>query len=58
MICGAVVYHVPGNEFMSSYCGLEAGHEGQCRYVPPESLVQICKQVLIERGEVVECPQT
>ena len=53
MKCGKVVYHVPGNEFISGYCGLQEGHEGQCRLIPAESIVQICKQILIERGEVI-----
>ena len=53
MTCDKVVYLIPGNEFISSYCGLEPGHKGECRYVPPESIVQICKQALVERGEVV-----
>ena len=63
MTCGKVVYHVPGNDLISGYCGLEANlydpenevwyHEGPCRFVPNESLVQLCKRVLIERGEVV-----
>ena len=51
--CGKVVYHVPGNEFISTYCGLPDGHKEPCRYIPEESLVQICKQILLERGEVI-----
>lgn len=53
MTCGKVVYHVPGNEFVSSYCGLPEGHTEPCRVVPMESIIQICKKILIQRGEVV-----
>ena len=53
MTCGKVVYLVPGNEFLSSYCGLVLGHKEPCRYVPEEYVVRICKQILIERGEVI-----
>ena len=53
MICGKVVYQVPGNEFISGYCGLQFGHKEPCRYIPDEYVVQICKQILIDRGEVV-----
>lgn len=57
MRCNKVVYHVPGNKFISAYCCLEEGHEERdgtsCRYIPEESLVQLCKQILLDRGEVV-----
>ena len=53
MTCGKVVYPISGNEFISGYCGLTTGHEGQCKIVPEEFIVQICKQVLLERGEVI-----
>jgi len=53
MTCGKVIYHVPSNEFISSYCSLEPGHKGKCRYIPEEYIVQICKEILIERGEVI-----
>ena len=53
MTCGKVVYHVPSNDLISGYCGLQEGHEGQCKFVPEENVVQLCKQILIERGEVI-----
>ena len=53
MTCNKVVYHIPGNTFISTYCGLVPGHEGACKYVPEESLVQFCKKILIDRGEVI-----
>ena len=53
MTCGKVIYHVPSNEFISSYCSLEPGHKRKCRYIPEEYIVQICKEILIERGEVI-----
>jgi hypothetical protein len=52
MICGKVVY-LPGNSFVSGYCGLPPNHKEPCLFVPEEYLVQICKQVLIDRGEVI-----
>ena len=51
MTCGKVIY-IAG-EHISSYCTLPEKHEGQCKYVPEEYMVQICKQILLERGEVV-----
>lgn len=53
MTCGKVVYHIPNNKFISSYCSLAEGHEGACKYIPEEYLVQLCKQILLDRGEVV-----
>ena len=53
MTCGKVVYHIPGNKFVSGYCGLAAGHKDECKFVPEEAVIQICKQLLIERGEVI-----
>ena len=50
MTCGKVVYFTLG---ISGYCGLEPGHKEPCKYVPEEYLVQVCKQVLIDRGEVI-----